>query len=289
MATATSIVETDLPCVGCQYNLRTQPLDGLCPECGKPIRATLQFPHLRRSAPRWLTSLVDSVTVLLTAFGFAVACYWTNRGRDDPLPVLLGTAAWALAWFAVWLLTRPEPGRNSRAGRAAAWMLRVCTTLPYLGVFGAPQLIESFVRNDLELWGTLIAAALMVFVLPATFLYYDHLCDAAYRLANRHLAWQAAAMCWLLPPAVLVSISGIVVLDRLPGSQSGLLTTLPMVGLGGIHDVWTFAGILRARGTLIDPLPLTVGPAAVMTLWAVAVLVQFRFAFAAAVREAGGR
>lgn len=279
--TAAAPVDTDLLCVGCGYNLRTQPPDGVCPECGKGIRATIEFPHLRRSAPRWLTSLVDSVTVLLVAFGFAVACFWVDRGRDEPLPVVLGTTAWALAWFAVWLLTRPEPGGTKPAGRVRAWALRVCATPPYIAAFATPVLLRW-----LDLWGAFATGACMLFVAPATFLYYDHLNESAHRLPNRRLALQAAVVSALLPLAVVVSMVGTVVLDRWPRSAGQLLTTLPMVGLGGVRDIVTITQIVRSRAHLLEQLPLTVAPSAILTLWALAVLVQFRIAFRAAARAA---
>jgi uncharacterized repeat protein (TIGR04138 family) len=36
------IISCDLPCVACGYNLRTLPIEGLCPECGQPVLKTLQ-------------------------------------------------------------------------------------------------------------------------------------------------------------------------------------------------------------------------------------------------------
>jgi hypothetical protein len=237
---------------------------------------------LSRSAPRWLTSLVDSVTVLLIAFGFAVVAYSLEWGRDELLAALPATAAWALAWFAVWLLTRKEPGSRRRL-RPRAWFLRLFATLPYVTAFATPRLVKAF-----DLTGGIAAASLMIFMIPATFLYYDHLFEAAYRLPNKALAWQAAAVQWLLPPAVLVSLVGIVTLYRWPRSTSQVLTTLPMVGFGGVRDLATAFQILRARATLLDPLPITVLPAAALTLFALAVLVQFRIAFAAAARARRG-
>ena len=273
-----TLIENDLACVACGYNLRTQAVDGVCPECGRSVRSTLQFPHLSRSAPRWLTSLVDSVTVLIVAFGFAVAAYWLGGGRDELVPALLATAAWALAWFAVWLLTRPEPGGRRRL-RWRAWFLRLFATLPYLPAFGIVRIFQAF-----DLSGAVVAAALLIFMIPATFLYYDHLFESAFRLPQKLLAWQAAAVQWLLPPAVLVSMVGMVAMERWPRDSSDRLTALPMVGLGAVHDLGTSYQILRARVTLLDPLPLTVLPAAVMTVFALAVLAQFRIAFAAAAR-----
>jgi hypothetical protein len=278
------VVETDVLCVGCDYNLRMQPVGGVCPECGRPVQATLKFPRLARSAPRWLTSLVDSVTLLLVALGFSIACAWTDRGRDETTPIVLGTTAWALSWFAVWLLTRPEPGGRSRKGRVRAWVLRVFATIPYFAVFAGPR-----VARELDLWlGMLLIGASLLCVLPATFMYYDHLRRAARRLPNKRLAWQAAAVSWLLPPAVLVSMVSLFVLDRQPRSVGQALTMLPMVGLGGIYDTAFLYQIVVARAQLLHPLPLSIAPATVMTAWAVAVLVQFRVAFAAAVRAARG-
>jgi hypothetical protein len=61
------------------------------------------------------------------------------------------------------------------------------------------------------------------------------------------------------------------------------------VGVGSVGDAWSFVQVFRGRLGLWDWLPLSTAPSALMMLLAVAVLVQFRIAFAAAVREAGGR
>src|SRR5687768_4467917 len=38
---AAPIIAYDLPCRRCRYNLRTQPTDGRCPECGTRVAVTL--------------------------------------------------------------------------------------------------------------------------------------------------------------------------------------------------------------------------------------------------------
>jgi uncharacterized repeat protein (TIGR04138 family) len=35
-------INCDLACIGCEYNLRGLATDGKCPECGRPIRETLE-------------------------------------------------------------------------------------------------------------------------------------------------------------------------------------------------------------------------------------------------------
>jgi hypothetical protein len=260
-----------------------QPADGKCPECGVPIRHTLTFPHLARSAPRWLISLVDSVTVLLVAFVLAVLSQFVNSGRDRLATLLPITAAWGTAWFAVWLLTRPEPGVRDFDTIAWAWTLRVLTTVGYLGAF-LPLPVADLFRP----YGTMVLIILLACLAPATCLYYNHLRRAAGRLPNRRLVLQAAALQVLLPPVTLLPLvrmfSG-----RGPQSQVEFLMRAPLVGVGSVGDAWTFFQILRGRYGLYDWLPFSTAPSAVLIVWAVAVLVQFRFAFAAAVRAAGGR
>jgi hypothetical protein len=282
-ASAAGVVETDLSCVACNYNLRMQPLAGRCPECGAPVRHTLEFPHLARSAPRWLVSLVDSVTVLLVSLVLALACLYCNKGRDTLLSLSLGAAAWGTSWFAVWLLTRPEPGARNFDAVAWAWTLRALTTAAFAGIFLAQPIATFFGPY------AMIAVGLLVVCLsPATCLYYNHLRRAAARLPSTRLAVQAGAMQLLMTPLVLLPLLRLAT-GRGPQSGTEFLLRIPLVGLGSVGDAWGFFQIFRARLGLLDWLPLSTAPSAVMVLCAAAVLVQFRIAFAAAVREAGGR
>ena len=280
---APPVVESDLACVACNYNLRMQPLAGRCPECGTSIRDTLEFPHLARSAPRWLTSLVDSVTVLLVSLLFALACVFLDPRRDTAVSLACATSAWGTAWFAVWLLTRPEPGVRDFDAAAWGWTLRVLTTLGYAGVFlGAP------LHNYFEPYGAAVVLLLLACFAPSTCLYYNHLRRAAGRLPSPRLAVQAGALQLLLTPAVLLACVRLFT-GRGPQSMTDLLLHAPLVGLGSVGDASTFLQILGGRLGLWDWLPVSTAPAAVLLLFAGAVLVQFRLAFAAAVREAGGR
>ena len=42
-------LRVSVPCVRCGYDLRTQPRDARCPECGHAVRQTL--PHVSRDLP----------------------------------------------------------------------------------------------------------------------------------------------------------------------------------------------------------------------------------------------
>jgi hypothetical protein len=280
----TSTVDADLPCMQCGYNLRTQPGGGVCPECGVPIRHTISFPHLSRSAPRWVTSLLDSVTVLLVAFAIAVVCRFVFTGPRDTLPPLICIpAAWGTAWFAVWLLTRPEPGVRDFDAAAWGWTMRLMTTVGYVGIFVAVP-----IAHLAGAYAEVVLFLILVWLAPATCLYYNHLRRAARRLPSARLAWQAAALQLLLPLAMVVATARVLFQGRGPQSAADFMLRVPLVGVGSVGDAWMFFQIARAF-VLLDWVPFATGASAVTMLWAVAVLVQFRIAFAAAVREAGGR
>ena len=60
-------VATDVGCVGCGYNLRTLRIDALCPECAKPVVASLRPDDLRFADTKWLRRVRAGVTSLLMA------------------------------------------------------------------------------------------------------------------------------------------------------------------------------------------------------------------------------
>lgn len=69
MISETGTVSDDLHCVSCRYNLRALKLTGRCPECGKPVAATLKpapaVPDLRQLRRRMLAFLIVGILVLL--------------------------------------------------------------------------------------------------------------------------------------------------------------------------------------------------------------------------------
>jgi len=63
METSPAVVEGDLPCAICGYNLKGLAADINCPECGQPVARTLS-PNLLRSNPEWLRRQATTMFVL---------------------------------------------------------------------------------------------------------------------------------------------------------------------------------------------------------------------------------
>lgn len=61
-----------LRCIPCGYNLRGLALDGVCPECGTPVRQSLLRDDLRLADPVWLRKIQRGLLLLMLAIGAVV-------------------------------------------------------------------------------------------------------------------------------------------------------------------------------------------------------------------------
>ncbi|MEM1109320.1 MAG: hypothetical protein AAGH99_11610 [Planctomycetota bacterium] len=64
---ADGLIAADLPCSSCGYLLRKQPPDGDCPECGAPVRETLNASNLRLLPLDWLRRVQSAAVCLAIA------------------------------------------------------------------------------------------------------------------------------------------------------------------------------------------------------------------------------
>ena len=142
----------DLPCFGCRYNLRTLAASAVCPECGIPIRRTLEHGWLLFADPAWLRRLRGGLsqlllTLLVWPIGIAViVTYAVFAAADEPDPIVMAVMTWSIGvvfialWlFGVWRVTTPEPATNSGRGpaRLGTWIraLHVLALVAFAATF----------------------------------------------------------------------------------------------------------------------------------------------------------
>lgn len=138
----------DILCRQCGYNLRMQPLEGRCPECGAPVRLSASGFYLRFAEPNWVKRLARGALLIIIAMvggfvgyiavvGVAMTVAFAGvNSPGPPMPVVvmmvlqavvgLGIAALVLA--GVYQLTTPDPARSATpeglsARRLARWCL----------------------------------------------------------------------------------------------------------------------------------------------------------------------
>ncbi len=116
-------LDMDLPCVGCDYNLRGLLPDGACPECGKPVAFATRLVKLGRRDPLYLRRVAIGLQWLIAGMAAVVAAglcspltYYfhenpTARERVDQSTMALLTAGAVLIIIGAFSVTTPhEPG-----------------------------------------------------------------------------------------------------------------------------------------------------------------------------------
>ena len=155
IVTTTPVLDSDVPCVGCGYNLRGLDSSVRCPECGLSLHISIVRHRNRRRPPpppdpAWARQVVEGAVLSLIAFALVVTLCLAPQsmfvipyrlapaaktpGRATLLCV--GAAAWVLAWYAAWKLTRRPPVgeviRLRRRVRLARWPLTLYLLCPFV-------------------------------------------------------------------------------------------------------------------------------------------------------------
>ena len=230
----TGCVAVDLPCANCGYNLRTQPADGDCPECGHPVEPSTRS-YLLRDAPHdWLASLAAGAGMLVLLL-FPTDVFFLARtlslakfgAKGDTAvwwiwccgPLLIGGVMVALALLAVRDPFRPA--RETREGLSARRVI-------LYGLWSLPL-------------GWLCAEAFR-FVAPG---------GAAY-VGNALLFGAAQTCCWvLLPWAVMQRLSNL--LRRVPASFLAAAAK-------GMAYLFALDGLATAAALVLWRFPITAAP-----------------------------
>ena len=94
------LIDHDVTCLNCGYNLRTMKLDGTCPECGTAVSVSTRSDRLADAPPRWLTRLGGGARRL-------------RLGVILTLPLLY--VGVVIATIGLFMLTSAQPQRNEPA------------------------------------------------------------------------------------------------------------------------------------------------------------------------------
>ena len=101
-------VESNVPCMGCGYNLRTLQTSSNCPECNTPVANSMRGDWLYYSPPVWLNMLYRGTTIILVSYLLFIAGMITTA-FSQMLEALVMLASSVCGFWGAWLLTTPEP------------------------------------------------------------------------------------------------------------------------------------------------------------------------------------
>jgi len=227
-------IDTDVLCLGCEYNLRGQLTTNQCPECGLAIGESLKSDHLRLADIAWLRAVKQGLLWLIigtfagiglgfVSSGFA-AIYASTQVSTSPFGPQQPTSAApvnfvnalttgigaAIMIFAYLQLTTPEPDaiRDRPSRGLTRWSAVPGHALSFLG---AAMLIVQTPAMEIAAGVTQVASGIALMIaFIASMLYLRSL---ARRVPSQSLARQTTIVMWgiigttlAVIPLVLVAI-----------------------------------------------------------------------------------
>jgi hypothetical protein len=160
------VVATDLTCVHCGYNLRTQESGGRCTECGAAIDDTLAAGgDLAKSPPAWLRRVALGCVLLFlcrVVLAVTLAFVFENSAQFAAIfvyAVLCAGMAMALYWTGIFLVTASEYPNMRGTIRRRANRLRVLAgvSVGFLAAGGGYRLMDALQAPRPFGWGVPVA------------------------------------------------------------------------------------------------------------------------------------
>lgn len=221
------LAHTDVPCVGCGYNLRGLEASGKCPECGLDISRSLHGDQLVYSGSAYLASLCRGIRIIfaaliaqvaLLALGIAAGAVvfgLVGGGSASPaietlvmgLALLADVAVAIVLIFGWWLFSTPDPSIvSANTGNTARKFVRIAVIIS--GVTGLLSSLEDVcpvtTASSLAIISSaaeIVSIAAWVVSFFASMIYIRWL---AKRIPNEHVDRAAKRLMWLGPLLMVV-------------------------------------------------------------------------------------
>jgi hypothetical protein len=268
---AGGVIDRDLYCVECAYNLRGLDPAGRCPECGNDISLSLRDDLLRFASAGWLKTVRRGFIFMYYALTFGFLLGFASVSAVGVAPVANRGQGWLLAFgvglmtvAGVYLTTTPDPRAGlSEPGKIGRDVVRAFAIINLIGIIVAAAAEQAGIMSIAGLAEVMGALAAVVLV----FGYFGCLVRLSARIPDSKLGKSARTAKWGLAIAHALGVA-------LPASSwvTGFAAS-PTAG------PVRFSSTLRIGAGLLYLIFLIRG---------LRVLLGFRKAFKAALKEACG-
>ena len=239
-----TVIDTDVLCVSCGYNLHGLTSEGLCPECAAPRARSLHGNLLRYADPAWLHKIRLGVLVMLWNLLLHVLLILAVLASPEwswskILYEALTLAGAAMSLWATLLITTQEPRislvedtitlrRIVRGCAVALFVGAVCSTMRAVLDFGFALY--------------LCGAALTIVGIVAHFGEFVYLRRFARRIPDNKLTKSTTAVMWGFVTAyAAIVFSGLMAVLMIAASSGGLIADIfQIVGVAGNVGVLVF-------------------------------------------------
>lgn len=252
---AAGLIDEDIPCRRCGYNLKTLSPESKCPECGTSVSRSIHGDLLRFADPDWVRKLATGtlttmIGACLAIMGWLVFTAMVFVG----LSVLQwGRTIWILCWIVgaagIWIITTPDPGTSdTTSDRGTGRLLtRVSLTLSLCLIIANSyrDMMDSLISHFLAAVGygndALYAIALFTFAR-----------SLATRIPNEKLARSCSWLMYFLVADTIVN-AGVwviftLILGEFPANLLAIYNVLPFLVslIGFLWSVWLLVRFRKA-------------------------------------------
>jgi hypothetical protein len=150
-------IQGDVACIHCGYNLKMQPRNGRCPECGKSVQSSFSDATFIQLSIKW--AWLEIAGAVMTAIGFAALSLGlvTLLMRFTLVSDFLLTYSYLFIGVGSITIAAPEPGRGKSPATA---ILLGIASLAVMGAYAAAMF-----EIHLPPWSILLAGAAHFFFL----------------------------------------------------------------------------------------------------------------------------
>jgi hypothetical protein len=198
-------IASDLPCRHCAYNLRGLTLDGVCPECARPVGQSLGHNYLRNCDPDWVSGLAMGLNIIIGAVllgilgGCALGGATVALGRGvrpgGGATILMQSLQYLVAilsFVGYWKLTSPDPGRTEPESDYSARRIVRIAQVAGLGLM-LLALMATAISPTVQTILALISSPIGIVTMIAILIYGRQI---AMRIPNERLAWHIRVVTW---------------------------------------------------------------------------------------------
>ena len=275
-----AVVDEDLVCIGCRYNLRTLPVEGKCPECGELVGRSMEVAR-SMGEPAWCGRIRAGLALYLISCllgGLPAVAIWIERFCLNHLPFSLLPPFWffelvltglpaALLVFSTWVMTTPrrlsDGSLLKNPWRGALRAVAVAHGVTWLVFF---VVFEFFLLSKSKLAFVGLAQPLVFhgIVILWNWLLFRYAGEMLSGLKRARLARQSVVLAWVLSGSQAVTLIRFIIwtATRSPFLYRSTIMQIMFGTVGMISilaAIWGFVLLVIARRRLALLMPVPAG------------------------------
>jgi len=248
---ATNTVIVDLECRRCGYNLRTQPEQGVCPECGSPVGLSTRGNYLQFANPEWVGKVAKGLQIVFWMIIIEIALSFCTGPIVPPIASFIAILVTVVDVIGVWLMTEPDPsGIGEEKNVSARKIVRVAAVVAAASVAieAALDVGQGLIPNTVAVLLTVLGVGVALVQVVAFVVRYTYFAIIARRIPDEAMAERSLMIRKGIIVYMLITVVGVIVAMLFNSAAGiGMILILPIAIGALIFGIMTIVLIYRLQ------------------------------------------